>query len=211
MCAQSDVRDNHLDHRDLGSSRLVADRIFNHDVKVVGRAFNQTGVRLESDVSRIGADRRSFASGEGCQSVRRRAARLILQGRLAIGVVGRFRPVQRDPCGGDPRISKRTGRADSRRRGVRQRRARGRCVQRLVPGGASTVSALVMGFAWGLGALLTPITGKLSEPLGLTNALLIVALWPLASAVLFWRFPKDKVMARQTVEATPREAFASGD
>ena len=83
--------------------------------------------------------------------------------------------------------------------------------QRLVPGGASTVSALVMGFAWGLGAMLTPITGKLSEPLGLTKALLIVALWPLASAVLFWRFPKDQLVARPTVEPTPREAFASGD
>ncbi len=83
--------------------------------------------------------------------------------------------------------------------------------QRLVPGGASTVSALVMGFAWGLGALMTPITGMLSEPLGLTKALLLVALWPLASAVLFWRFPKDEVVARQAVEAAPQEAFASGD
>lgn len=83
--------------------------------------------------------------------------------------------------------------------------------QRLVPGGASTVSALVMGFAWGLGALMTPITGKLSEPLGLTKALLLVALWPLASAVLFWRFPKDEVIAQQAVKAAPREAFASGD
>jgi MFS transporter, FSR family, fosmidomycin resistance protein len=83
--------------------------------------------------------------------------------------------------------------------------------QRLVPGGASTVSALVMGFAWGLGALLTPITGKLSEPLGLTKALLIVALWPLASAFLFWCFPKDEAVARKAVEAAPREAYASGD
>ncbi|HEX4946954.1 MAG TPA: MFS transporter [Blastocatellia bacterium] len=83
--------------------------------------------------------------------------------------------------------------------------------QRLVPGGASTVSALVMGFAWGLGALLTPVTGKLSEGLGLTKALLIVALWPLASAFLFWRYPKDEIIAREAVEATPQEAYASGD
>jgi FSR family fosmidomycin resistance protein-like MFS transporter len=83
--------------------------------------------------------------------------------------------------------------------------------QRLVPGGASTVSALVMGFAWGLGAMLTPVTGKLSEGWGLTKALLIVALWPLASALLFWRYPKDEVLARQAAEAAPREAFASGD
>lgn len=83
--------------------------------------------------------------------------------------------------------------------------------QRLVPGGASTVSALVMGFAWGLGALLTPVTGKLSEGMGLTKALLIVALWPLASAFLFWRYPKDEARARPAVEATPQEAYASGD
>jgi MFS transporter, FSR family, fosmidomycin resistance protein len=83
--------------------------------------------------------------------------------------------------------------------------------QRLVPGGASTVSALVMGFAWGLGALMTPVTGKLSEPLGLTKALLIVSLWPLASALLFWRFPKDEIIDRKTVEPASHEAFASGD
>ncbi len=83
--------------------------------------------------------------------------------------------------------------------------------QRLVPGGASTVSALVMGFAWGLGALLTPVVGKLSEGLGLTKALLIVAVWPLASALLFWRFPKDEVRAAKAVEAAPQQAYASGD
>ncbi len=69
--------------------------------------------------------------------------------------------------------------------------------QRLVPGGASTVSALVMGFAWGLGGLMNPLTGKLSEMFGLTNALVIVAVVPLISATLFWCFPKDKIMARK--------------
>ena len=82
--------------------------------------------------------------------------------------------------------------------------------QRLVPGGASTVSALVMGFAWGLGALLTPVVGKLSESFGLTNALVIVAVVPLISAVLFWCFPKDKIIARRKLEVS-QEAFVSGD
>ena len=82
--------------------------------------------------------------------------------------------------------------------------------QRLVPGGASTVSALVMGFAWGLGALMNPITGKLSESFGLTNALVIVAVVPLISAVLFWCFPKDNLTVRTKQEAS-QEAFASGD
>lgn len=82
--------------------------------------------------------------------------------------------------------------------------------QRLVPGGASTVSALVMGFAWGLGALLTPVVGKLSESFGLTNALVIVAVVPLISAALFWCFPKDKIIARRKLEVS-QEAFVSGD
>ena len=82
--------------------------------------------------------------------------------------------------------------------------------QRLVPGGASTVSALVMGFAWGLGALMNPITGKLSESFGLTNALVIVAVVPLLSAALFWCFPKDKLAVRKKREVS-QEAFVSGD
>ncbi len=82
--------------------------------------------------------------------------------------------------------------------------------QRLVPGGASTVSALVMGFAWGLGALMNPITGKLSEKFGLTNALIIAAIVPLISAFLFWCFPKDNLTARKKIEVS-QEAFVSGD
>ncbi len=82
--------------------------------------------------------------------------------------------------------------------------------QRLVPGGASTVSALVMGFAWGLGAMMTPVTGKISEGYGLSKALLIVALWPLGSALLFWFYPKDGHRKPSEI-SMPREAFAGGD
>jgi MFS transporter, FSR family, fosmidomycin resistance protein len=79
--------------------------------------------------------------------------------------------------------------------------------QRLVPGGASTVAALMMGFAWGAGALLTPVTGALSERYGFARALTIVALLPLISAALLWRYPKDELIVR----AQPREAMAMGD
>jgi FSR family fosmidomycin resistance protein-like MFS transporter len=68
--------------------------------------------------------------------------------------------------------------------------------QRLVPGGASTVSALMMGFAWGAGALLTPIVGVMSERFGFTRALTMIAIAPLISAALLWRYPKDG----QTIE-----------
>jgi FSR family fosmidomycin resistance protein-like MFS transporter len=83
--------------------------------------------------------------------------------------------------------------------------------QRLVPGGASTVSALVMGFAWGLGGLMAPLTGKLSEWYGLRTALMIVAVLPLLSSILFWWYPKDEPLSRAATDAAPREAFASGD
>jgi FSR family fosmidomycin resistance protein-like MFS transporter len=79
--------------------------------------------------------------------------------------------------------------------------------QRLVPAGASTVSALMMGFAWGAGALLTPITGLLSEHFGFTRALLILAILPLGSALLLWFYPKDELSPRLQT----REAMVMGD
>ncbi len=79
--------------------------------------------------------------------------------------------------------------------------------QRLVPGGASTVSALMMGFAWGAGALMTPMVGVMSERYGFTRALMLAALLPLISAALLWFYPKDG----QAVHAGAREALAVGD
>ena len=79
--------------------------------------------------------------------------------------------------------------------------------QRMVPGGASTVSALMMGFAWGAGALMAPLTGVLSSRVGFFQALLVVSVLPLASAALLWRYPKDEDLAR----AKTRVAMALGD
>lgn len=79
--------------------------------------------------------------------------------------------------------------------------------QRLVPGGASTVSALMMGFAWGAGALMAPLTGVLSARVGFFAALLAVSFLPLISGALLWRYPKDEDVARARV----REALAMGD
>ncbi|HEY8462297.1 MAG TPA: MFS transporter [Blastocatellia bacterium] len=79
--------------------------------------------------------------------------------------------------------------------------------QRLVPGGASTVSALMMGFAWGAGALMTPIAGAMSERFGFARALTIAAAVPLVSAALLWFYPKDE----QASAARAREALAVGD
>ena len=79
--------------------------------------------------------------------------------------------------------------------------------QRLVPGGASTVSALMMGFAWGAGALLTPLAGALSQHYGFTRALMCMAILPLVSALLLWLYPKDD----QAASLSQKEALAVGD
>jgi len=79
--------------------------------------------------------------------------------------------------------------------------------QRLVPGGASTVSALVMGFAWGAGALLTPFAGALSQRYGFTTVLMSMSILPLVSAFLLWCYPKDE----QVASLSQKEALAVGD
>ncbi|HEU0186125.1 MAG TPA: MFS transporter [Blastocatellia bacterium] len=79
--------------------------------------------------------------------------------------------------------------------------------QRLVPGGASTVSALMMGFAWGAGALMTPIAGAMSEKFGFARALTMAAVVPLFSAALLWFYPKDE----QASAARARGALAVAD
>lgn len=79
--------------------------------------------------------------------------------------------------------------------------------QRLVPGAASTVSALMMGFAWGAGALMTPLAGILCENIGFTRGLAALALLPLISGGLLWFYPKDG----QPAPARAREALAVGD
>ncbi|MCG3162268.1 MAG: Fosmidomycin resistance protein [Acidobacteria bacterium] len=78
--------------------------------------------------------------------------------------------------------------------------------QRLVPGGASTVSALMMGFAWGAGALMTPLVGMMSERFGFAHALAMAAIFPLVSAALLWFYPKDE----QAALARAPEAVAVG-
>ncbi|MFM8393813.1 MAG: MFS transporter [Acidobacteriota bacterium] len=64
--------------------------------------------------------------------------------------------------------------------------------QRLVGFGASTVSALMMGFAWGAGALMAPLTGELSNTYGFTRALIGISFLPLVSALLLWFYPEGR-------------------
>jgi MFS transporter, FSR family, fosmidomycin resistance protein len=65
--------------------------------------------------------------------------------------------------------------------------------QNLVPSQAGTVSALMMGFAWGTaGLVFIPLTGWLSDHYSLHTALSAVALFPLAGYALSWKLPKDE-------------------
>jgi len=65
--------------------------------------------------------------------------------------------------------------------------------QQLVPGQAGTVSALMMGFAWGMaGFVFIPFIGKVSEVTGLHNALLSLVVFPVIGFFLTLSYPKEK-------------------
>jgi FSR family fosmidomycin resistance protein-like MFS transporter len=62
--------------------------------------------------------------------------------------------------------------------------------QNLVPQSASVVSALMMGFAWGMGGMFVPLIGKIADTAGLTKALMVVAMLPLAGFAVSLLLPK---------------------
>lgn len=63
--------------------------------------------------------------------------------------------------------------------------------QDLVPGQAGTVSALMMGFAWGTaGLLFIPLTGRLGDIFSLHHALAALAAFPLVGFLLALRLPR---------------------
>jgi hypothetical protein len=67
----------------------------------------------------------------------------------------------------------------------------------------------MMGFAWGAGAMLTPLTGALSERIGFAHALTAVSMLPLVSVLLLLRFPRDRdeVPVVASESATPIAAI----
>lgn len=65
--------------------------------------------------------------------------------------------------------------------------------QQLAPGQAGTVSALMMGFAWGMaGFLFIPFIGKVSDLTGLHNALLSLVIFPVIGFFLTLAYPKEQ-------------------
>lgn len=77
--------------------------------------------------------------------------------------------------------------------------------QRWVPEHRSTVSSLMMGFAWGVGGTATPLVGMAGDVVGLGNALLGVALLPGVGILLAWMLPRTPPMMESgTVERSRR-------
>jgi len=63
--------------------------------------------------------------------------------------------------------------------------------QDLAPAQTGTVSALMMGFAWGLaGMIFIPLTGWLSDVFTLQWTLAALALFPIAGFLLAWKLPR---------------------
>lgn len=63
--------------------------------------------------------------------------------------------------------------------------------QDLVPSQAGTISALMMGFAWGMaGIIFIPLTGKMADLFSLHYALMALVAFPLGGFILSLRLPK---------------------
>jgi FSR family fosmidomycin resistance protein-like MFS transporter len=65
--------------------------------------------------------------------------------------------------------------------------------QQIAPVSAATVSSLMMGFAWGMGSLLSPVVGLAGDRLGLQFALLATAGIPLLAALMATPLPATVV------------------
>ncbi len=59
----------------------------------------------------------------------------------------------------------------------------------IAPVSSATVSSLMMGFAWGSGALMVPVVGLMADRLGLAGALMVVAAAPIAAVVVALGLP----------------------
>jgi FSR family fosmidomycin resistance protein-like MFS transporter len=83
--------------------------------------------------------------------------------------------------------------------------------QELVPGQTSTVSALMMGAAWGVGALAPPALNGLVPAYGFRRVLIFASAFTLVSAVLAYLLPREEHVHRPMVESDLATASATGD
>ncbi len=64
--------------------------------------------------------------------------------------------------------------------------------QQLAPKGRSMVASLMMGFAFGLGGIITPLVGKLADVYGIQQTLTLMSLLPILTLPLILAFPKGR-------------------
>lgn len=83
--------------------------------------------------------------------------------------------------------------------------------QELVPEQTSTVSALMMGAAWGVGALAPPGLDLLVPRYGFRAVLVGASAATLLSALCAYFLPKDEPVQRRIVESEPATVAATGD
>jgi FSR family fosmidomycin resistance protein-like MFS transporter len=83
--------------------------------------------------------------------------------------------------------------------------------QELVPGQTSTVSALMMGAAWGVGALAPPALNGLVPAYGFRRVLVFASAFTVVSAVLAYFLPREEHVHRPMVESDLATASATGD
>ena len=81
--------------------------------------------------------------------------------------------------------------------------------QELVPGQTSTVSALMMGAAWGVGALAPQALSNFVPAFGFRNVLIAASAVTMVTAVLAYFLPRDEPIHRAVVESDM--AAAVGD
>jgi FSR family fosmidomycin resistance protein-like MFS transporter len=83
--------------------------------------------------------------------------------------------------------------------------------QELVPGQTSTVSALMMGAAWGVGALSPQVLSHFVPAYGFRNVLIFAAAFTMITVVLAYLLPREEPFHRLHVEADLATASAVGD
>ena len=76
--------------------------------------------------------------------------------------------------------------------------------QQMVPEATSTISALLMGFAWGVGGLLLPVVGFASQTAGLQLTMTAIVLFAMPGFVLALKLPPD--LGKGGLTAAPRMA-----
>ncbi len=83
--------------------------------------------------------------------------------------------------------------------------------QELVPGQTSTVSALMMGAAWGVGALAPPALDRVATVHGFDTVLIFASGSTLISAVLAYFLPREERKGAKEVEVETATAAVAGD